>query len=38
MFFINRPCDYAFRIGGGEFSLIISGLDVAMSKQFLEKI
>ena len=34
----HRSCNYAFRVGREEFDFIISGLDVAMSKQFLEKI
>jgi diguanylate cyclase (GGDEF)-like protein/PAS domain S-box-containing protein len=36
--FINRPTDYAFRIGGEEFAVIFSNLDVDQSKQFMEKI
>lgn len=36
--FINRPTDYAFRIGGEEFAVIFSNLDVDQSQRFIEKI
>lgn len=36
--FINRPTDYAFRIGGEEFAVIFSNLDIEQSKRFIEKI
>lgn len=36
--FINRPGDFAFRIGGEEFALIFSGSDTASTEHFLNKI
>ena len=36
--FINRPSDFAFRIGGEEFAIIFSNLDNNMAKQYLNKI
>ncbi|EPJ44293.1 MAG: sensory box/ggdef family protein [Osedax symbiont Rs2] len=36
--FINRPNDYAFRIGGEEFAIIFSNLTLEQSKSFVEKI
>ena len=35
---LNRPNDYAFRIGGEEFALVFSGLSHEESKLFLEEI
>ena len=36
--FINRPTDYAFRIGGEEFAVIFSNLNVEQTKDFVENI
>ncbi len=36
--FIKRPNDYAFRIGGEEFAILFSNLDIAMTKAYLEEI
>ena len=36
--FINRPTDYAFRIGGEEFAVIFSNLNIEQSKDFIETI
>jgi len=36
--FINRPNDYAFRIGGEEFALIFSNLSLDESREYLNKI
>ena len=35
---LHRPTDYAFRIGGEEFALIISGQERHQSQEFLDKI
>jgi len=36
--FINRPNDYAFRIGGEEFALIFSNLSLEESRDYLNDI
>lgn len=36
--YINRPNDFAFRIGGEEFAIIFSNLDKNKSKQYLNEI
>jgi diguanylate cyclase (GGDEF)-like protein/PAS domain S-box-containing protein len=35
---LKRPNDYVFRLGGEEFGVIFSGLDVEQSYEFLETI
>ncbi len=35
---LNRPNDYAFRLGGEEFALIFSGLDQRETEAFLEEV
>ncbi len=35
---MHRPNDYVFRIGGEEFAIIISGLDLPKIKQFLNAL
>jgi len=36
--YINRPNDYAFRIGGEEFAIIFSNLDKDMAERYLNEI
>ena len=36
--FINRPNDFAFRIGGEEFALIFSNLSLEESRDYLNKV
>ena len=36
--YIKHPNDYAFRLGGEEFALIFSDLDIDKTKRFLERI
>ncbi len=38
MTYINRPTDYAFRIGGEEFAIIFTNLSKAESQAYLEKV
>ncbi len=35
---VNRPTDYIFRLGGEEFGVLFSGLDIKQSLIFSEKI
>ena len=35
---LNRPDDYAFRLGGEEFGVLFSSSDIEQSMHFLEKI
>lgn len=36
--YINRPNDFAFRIGGEEFAIIFSNLDRKMTEEYLNEI